>query len=141
MAKRKRARPGEGIPAQTKETEGRALHALWKKRHRRTQAEFAAACGFTQGYLQQFFGGLRPLTLDLAERFAEELDVEIAEFSPRLAQEFHDQLAGTEWPFRNFTRAEYQTLTHGQRLAVESMVLGNLIDNGTVKDRKFRRIG
>jgi hypothetical protein len=60
MAKRKRARPGEGIPAQTKETEGRALHALWKKRHRRTQAEFAAACGFTQGYLQQFFGGLRP---------------------------------------------------------------------------------
>lgn len=141
MAKRKRARPGDGIPPEIKKAEGRALHALWKDRHRRTQAVFAADCGFTQGYLPQFFGGHRPLTLELAEKFAEELDIDIGRFSPRLAQQFLDQLAATEWPFRNFTRAEYQTLTHGQRLVIESTVLGNLIDNGTVKNRKFRHIG
>jgi transcriptional regulator with XRE-family HTH domain len=111
---------------------------LWKKRARRTQAAFAADCGFTQGYLPQFFAGLRPLTLNLANQFADELGVEIAEFSPRLAQAFHDELEATQWPFTGFTRAQYLSLTPGQRIAIEAAVVGHLIDNGTVNTRTLR---
>jgi transcriptional regulator with XRE-family HTH domain len=141
MAKQPRARPGEGIPADVKQAEGRALHALWKKRKRRTQAEFAMERGFTQGYLPQFFAGLRPLTLELATAFAEELGVEVGDFSPRLAEDFHAALVDSEWPFRGFTRAEFATLSKGQRHAVEQLIVGYLIDSGAISSRALRKLG
>lgn len=140
MAQRKRARPGDGIPASTKAAEGKALHALWIKRKRRTQAEFAADCGFTQGYIQQFFGGLRPLTLDLAVRFAEELNIEISDFSPRLAAEFDQQMKSTEWPFVGFNREQYLTLTAGQRIDIEDRVKLYLAHSGALTQRKLRSV-
>jgi len=140
MAKQKRARPGEGIPAHVKKAEGKALHALWARRKRRTQAAFAADCGYTQGYLGQFFAGLRPLTLDMAQKFAEELDVEIAQFSARLAEEQHAELIASKWPFHAFSREEYLLLTPGQRLAAEGAVLGVLRDSGHLPARKLRVI-
>jgi hypothetical protein len=141
MAKHKRARPGDGVPAEVKEAEGAALHALWKKRKRRTQAEFADSCGFSQGYLPQFFAGLRPLTLELAERFAEELAVDVGQFSPRLAEQFHADLAASEWPFRGFTRSDYMKMTPGQRVALEAMVVGHLMDLGIISARTLRKLG
>lgn len=141
MAQQKRARPGEGIPAHIKKAEGKALHALWIARKRRTQAEFAAECGFTQGYLQQFFGGLRPLTLELAYRFCEELDIDLSQFSTRLSEQQHKELSASKWPFQSFSRDEYLLLSPGQRIAVEGQVIGFLRDKGVLPTRKLRIIG
>lgn len=136
----KRARPGEGVPADVKVKEGQALHALWKQRKRRTQAEFAADLGFTQGYIPQFFSGIRPLTLELAIRFAAELDVDIVKFSPRLAEAFSKHLQETAWPFQSFSRAEYESLNPAQRAAVESLVGSFLAANGALPTRRIRRV-
>lgn len=138
MATRKNARPGEGIPADLKKAEGKALHNLWKSRKRRTQAEFADELDFTQGYLQQFFLGLRPLTLDVAQRFCEELDIELHQFSPRLAKAFDAELAASQWPFHGFSRQDYLLLSQGQRIAVEGLVMGFLTDKGVIASRKLR---
>jgi len=136
----KKARPGQGIPDSVKKTEGKALHDLWKRRKKRSQAEFAHSLGFTQGYLPQFFGGLRPLTVDLASRFADELGVDIGDFSPRLAQQFHAELTAAEWPFRGFTRAQYESLTQAQRAAVEGLVNGFLQEHAAPASRRLRRV-
>jgi transcriptional regulator with XRE-family HTH domain len=137
---KKRARPGEGIPKDVKKAEGKALHDLWKKRHKRTQAEFAADCGFTQGYMQQFFLGLRPLTLDMANQFAEELAVEIHDFSPRLAEELSKELETGVWPFMGFSRSDYTHLTKAQRQAVERLVGDFLVANGVSAHPRIRRL-
>lgn len=141
MAQQKRARPGEGIPAHVKKAEGKALHALWKLRKRRTQAVFAADCGFTQGYMSQFFSGMRPLTLEIAYRFCEELDIDLSHFSPRLAAEQSKELTSAKWPFQNFTRNDYLLLSPGQRIVVEAQVIGFLRDMGVLPARKLRIIG
>lgn len=138
MATRKNARPGEGIPADVKKAEGRALHNLWKLRKRRTQAAFAADLEVTQGYLPQFFSGHRPLTLDLAQRFCEELDIELHQFSPRLAKAFDAELAASQWPFHGFSRQDYLLLSPGQRVTVEGVVMGFLTDKGVISSRKLR---
>jgi transcriptional regulator with XRE-family HTH domain len=136
----KKARPGQGVPPSIKKMEGKALHDLWRRRKRRSQAEFAAQLGFTQGYLPQFFGGLRPLTVDLASKFADELGVDIGDFSPRLAQQFHAELTASEWPFRGFTRAQYQSLTQSQKSAVEALVNGFLQEQSAPASRRLRRV-
>lgn len=136
----KKPRPGQGIPDPVKKAEGKALHELWKRRKKRSQAEFAAQLGFTQGYLPQFFGGLRPLTVDLASKFADELGVDIGDFSPRLAQQFHAELTAAEWPFRAFTRAQYESLTQSQKAAVEALVGGFLQELAAPASRRLRRV-
>lgn len=136
----KKPRPGQGIPDSVKKAEGKALHDLWKRRKRRSQAEFAHSLGFTQGYMPQFFGGLRPLTVELASKFADELGVDIGDFSPRLAQQFHAELTADEWPFRGFTRAQYASLTQAQKAAVEALVSGFLQELAAPASRRLRRV-
>src|SRR6476469_5842795 len=87
MAYGSHPKPGDGIPDAIKLEEGRRLHLLWKRKAKRSQAAFLATLELSSGYFPQFFKGLRPITLELAEAIAEELDVEIREFSPRLAGE------------------------------------------------------
>jgi transcriptional regulator with XRE-family HTH domain len=140
MPKRHRARPGEGIPPEIKEEEGRLLHSIWRRRKKRTQAEFAEASGFTQGYVQQFFSGERPLTLEKAQLFAAELDVDIADFSPRLANELAKELESGVWPFQAFTRKDYTGLTKTQRATVENLVCEFLQANGAQAHPKVRKL-
>lgn len=135
MPKAKRNSSGEGVPRDVKQKEGRALHALWKTRKRRTQAEFADSMGYTQGYLPQFFAGLRPLTLEIAQAFAEELEVDISQFSTRLAEEFSNQLQETAWPFRTFSRDDFVELSSEQRRALEAVVGAFLGNKPTPADR------
>lgn len=136
----KKPRPGQGVEPSVKKAEGKALHDLWKRRKKRSQAEFAAELGFTQGYLPQFFGGLRPLTVELASKFADELGVDIGDFSPRLAQQFHAELTAAGWPFRGFTREQYDSLTQAQRSAVEALVSGFLHEAAAPASRRLRRV-
>lgn len=127
-SRKKRARPGEGVPTETKRKEGQALHSLWKKRKNRSQQAFAEEHNATQGYLGFFFRGDRPLTADWAEWFARELGVEVREFSPRLASEIVRQKVQQEWPFKTISRDRYYTLSDGQRIAIEGRLLGEIVD-------------
>lgn len=140
MASRKRPRPGDGVPDPVKVEEGRALHSLWKIRKKRTQAVFADSLGYSSGYFPQFFSGMRPLTTELAVAFAAELEVDVVDFSPRLAKELDKALEASEWPFKSFTRTQYLSLTHGQRIAVEGLVVGFLTDSGVLSARRLRRV-
>jgi transcriptional regulator with XRE-family HTH domain len=140
MAHGKHPKPGDGVPEGTKQEEGRMLHNLWKRKAKRSQAAFLATMDLSSGYLPQFFNGMRPITLDLAEAIAEELDVEIREFSPRLAGELDKLMEGSQWPFKGFTRADYAKLTPDQRVAVEQIVLGFLRANGLSPSRHIRRV-
>lgn len=140
MAHGNHPKPGDGVPKNVKAEEGRLLHNLWKRKAKRSQAAFLATLDLSGGYFPQFFKGIRPITLELAEAIAEELDVEIREFSPRLAGEIEKLLEGSQWPFRAFTRADYATLTPDQRHAVEQLISGFLRANGTVTGRRLRRV-
>jgi transcriptional regulator with XRE-family HTH domain len=140
MAYGSHPKPGDGVPEHVKQEEGRRLHALWKRKAKRSQAAFLATLDLSGGYFPQFFKGLRPITLELAEAVAEELDVDIREFSPRLAGELEKLMEGSQWPFRAFTRAEYATLTPDQRHAVEALISGFLRANGATPGRRLRRV-
>jgi transcriptional regulator with XRE-family HTH domain len=140
MAYGKHPKPGDGVPAGTKREEGRLLHNLWKRKAKRSQADFLATLELSGGYLPQFFRGLRPITLELAEAIAEELDVDIREFSPRLASDLDKLIEGSQWPFRGFTRADYAKLTPEQRHTIEQVVLGFLRANGVSSARQIRRV-
>lgn len=140
MAYGNHPRPGDGVPEAVKAEEGRRLHALWKRKAKRSQAAFLATLDLSSGYFPQFFKGLRPITLELAEAVAEELDVDIREFSPRLAGELEKLMEGSHWPFRAFTRADYATLTPDQRHAVEALISGFLRANGATPGRRLRRV-
>ena len=140
MAYGSHPKPGDGVPDEVKREEGRRLHLLWKRKAKRSQAAFLATLDLSSGYFPQFFKGLRPITLELAEAIAEELDVEIREFSPRLAGELEKLMEGAQWPFRAFTRAEYITLTPDQRHAVEALISGFLRANGVPSAKRLRRV-
>lgn len=140
MAYGSHPKPGDGVPEDVKQKEGRALHALWKRKSKRSQAAFLATLDLSGGYFPQFFRGLRPITLELAEAVAEELDVEIREFSPRLAGELEKLMEGAQWPFRGFSRAEYASLTPEQRHAVEALISGFLRANGAQPARRLRSV-
>lgn len=140
MATHKRAKPGQGVPSEVKRKEGAVLHELWKRRKIRTQAEFAAHCGFTQPYLNQFFKGLRPLTVDVAERFAAELNVDVSDFSPRLAHEAIQAHIASSWPFVRVSREQFKLLSRGQQFEIESRILRELIDSGLLVEHNLRRI-
>lgn len=140
MAHGKHPKPGDGVPDSVKQEEGRLLHSLWKRHAKRSQAAFLATLDLSGGYLPQFFRGLRPITIDLAEAIAEELDVDIRDFSPRLAGELEKLLEGAPWPFRGFTRDDYGHLTPDQRHAVEQLVVGFLRANGQLSSRRLRRV-
>jgi transcriptional regulator with XRE-family HTH domain len=140
MAYGNHPKPGDGVPDEVKKREGQLLHALWKRKKKRSQAAFLATLELSAGYFPQFFTGERPITLRLAEAIAEELDVDIREFSPRLARELDKLMEGSPWPFRGFTRAEYATLTSDQRHAVEALVSSFLQANGTPSGRRRLKI-
>jgi transcriptional regulator with XRE-family HTH domain len=141
MAYGKHPKPGDGVPEETKREEGKRLHILWGRHKKRSQAAFLATLDLSGGYMPQFFQGLRPITLELAEAFAEELNVDIREFSPRLAAELDKLMEGSQWPFREFSRADFSGLTPEQRHAVEQLVLGFLRANGRVPARRLHRVG
>lgn len=136
----KRQKEIQGVPAELKQQEGAALHKLWKSRHTRSQAEFCAEMELSVGYLPQFFKGLRPITLELALRFATELNVDVGDFSPRLARERDEETARSGWPFRRISREQYALLTPGQRFEIESRILRELIDSGQIQEKHLRRI-
>lgn len=140
MAYGSHPKPGDGVPESVKREEGRLLHNLWKRKAKRSQAAFLSTLDLSAGYFPQFFNGIRPITLKLAEAVAEELDVDIREFSPRLAGELEKLMEGSPWPFRAFTRAEYATLTPDQRHAVEALVSSFLQANGTPSGRRRLKI-
>lgn len=135
-SRKKRARPGEGVPPEVKQREGQALHLLWKKRATRTQQSFAEEHNATQGYLGFFFRGDRPLTADWAQWFAKELGVEVREFSPRLAAEIVRQQVQQEWPFKTISRDRFYSLSEGQRIALEGQILGEIVDIENTKRKK-----
>jgi transcriptional regulator with XRE-family HTH domain len=140
MAYGNHPKPGDGVPEAIKKEEGRCLHALWKRKAKRSQAAFLATLDLSGGYFPQFFKGLRPITLELAEAIAEELDVEIRDFSPRLAGDLEKLMEGSHWPFRAFTRTEYDSLSPEQKSAVEALVGGFLRANGPLSARRLRRV-
>jgi transcriptional regulator with XRE-family HTH domain len=140
MPKRKRQGPGDGIPPHVKKEEGLALWNLWERRKRRTQAEFMESIGYSSGYLPQFFGGKRPISIDLAVAIANELKVDIADFSPRLAKDMDKAVEASGWPFKRFTRHQYRDLTQAQKEAVEAFVVAYLSDVESSGSRKMRRI-
>jgi len=126
--RKKRPGPGEGVPKEVAKREGELLRALWSKHWKRSQAEFAAEHGFTQGVVSQLFAGLRSLNAERASQFAKELGVEVQAFSPRLAREIAEQAALAEWPFERITPERFFSLTRGQRIAIEGKVLGEIVD-------------
>jgi transcriptional regulator with XRE-family HTH domain len=132
--------PRDGVPKAVKKAEGEALHRLWKRLKKRTQAEFMASLGKSPGYFPQFFSGQRPITMELALAIAHELDVDIVEFSPRLAKESEKALEASEWPFKRFSRTEYHSLTKAQKEAVEAFVVAFLPENKPAVPRKFPRL-
>lgn len=140
MAYGKHPKPGDGVPDGVKQEEGRLLHNLWKRKAKRSQAEFLGTLDLSGGYMPQFFRGLRPITLELAEAISEELDVDIREFSPRLAGELEKLMEGSQWPFRGFTRADYARLTPDQHHVVEQLVISLLRANGQTPTRRIRRV-
>ena len=101
MAYGKHPKPGDGVPAGTKREEGRLLHNLWKRKAKRSQADFLATLELSGGYLPQFFRGLRPITLELAEAIAEVNDsaygLQVGVFTrdlPRAMQAWDDAVVG-----------------------------------------------
>lgn len=138
----KRPRPGEGVPDDVKRQEGKDLHRLWKmrKNQKLTQAEFADRLGYSAGYFPQFFSGLRPLTVEIATAFADELDVDVAAFSPRLAQDMEKAVEATGWPFKRFSRLDYKDLSTRQKEAVEAFVVSLLPEDAAPAARKIRRV-
>lgn len=140
MSKGKRPKPGDGVPDHIKQEEGEALKKLWDSRAKRTQAVFLADLDLSSGYLPQFFSGTRPIHLDLGVALAAELNVDLADFSPRLAADREKRLQAAEWPFTGFTRADFKHLTPSQRTHVEQSVLEFLRANGHVPARRLRRV-
>lgn len=141
MAYGKHPKAGEGIPGSVKKAEGAALHRLWKRHAKRSQAEFLATLELSGGYLPQFFSGKRPITLELAHALSAELRVDIADFSTRLAAELELKLQASEWPFLEFSRVDYKHLTVEQRSSIEQIVLGFLRANGHIPTKRIRRVG
>ncbi len=130
----------DGVPVEIKRQEGKALHKLWASRKKRTQAAFMDSLGYSAGYFPQFFSGQRPLTIKLALAAAEELDVEVSDFSPRLAAHMGKALEATGWPFKRFTREDYQSLTKAQKEAVEAFVVAFLPEVKAPSGRKLRSV-
>jgi transcriptional regulator with XRE-family HTH domain len=74
--------------------EAHRLSQLFKLRANLSQAKFGKEYGIGSGSMVwQYLNGRRPLSLATAAKFARGLQVEIAEFSQRLA-EVRTQLAG-----------------------------------------------
>lgn len=109
--------------------EPRELKRLWDAHHKMSQAEFAATYGLgTQGNISHYFAGRRPLTLDVARAVADHLGCRIEDFSPRLAKELKRQSSLMEWPFPRIDPARWWRLTPGQKLRIEGMVEGEIVD-------------
>lgn len=69
------------------EKECATLKRLFSERSQLTQKEFAAKFGLgTPGNLWQYLNARRALNLDVAVKFATGLRIEVADFSPRLAE-------------------------------------------------------
>lgn len=121
----KRESVDDGVPAETKKQEGKALARLWRLNRKRSQAEFADALGFSQGNFSHYVGGRQPIPLEIGIAIAEELDVKLADFSPRLAAELEAEKAREAriWPFRHLRPDTLHGLTRGQLMAVESAML------------------
>lgn len=130
----------DGIPAEIKKEEGEALRKLWARHKKRTQAEFMGSMDLSPNYLPQFFSGLRPINMKLAIAIANELDVDIVKFSPRLAKAADKALEASDWPFKRFTRSQYHALTKAQKEAVEAFVVAFLPDSGVATAKKFPRL-
>jgi hypothetical protein len=140
MADQTDMEPRDGVPDDVKKAEGRALHRLWTRHKKRTQAAFMDSLGYSSGYFPQFFSGQRPITMKLAVAVADELDVDIADFSPRLAKEAQKALLASDWPFTKITRAEYQALTKAQKEAIEAFARTFLPEAKASSYRKFPRL-
>jgi hypothetical protein len=118
----------DGVPAEVKKREGKALASLWKARRKRSQAAFANDYGFTQGNFSHYIGGRQPIPLHIGLAIAEELGAKLADFSPRLARELEAEKAREArlWPFTSLRPDALSGLTRGQLLAVESAMLRQL---------------
>ena len=67
--------------------EAAALHRLFSQRWEGTQVGFGDTYGIgTQGAVSQYLRGYVPLNLEAALKFAVGLEVDVADFSPRLAK-------------------------------------------------------
>jgi transcriptional regulator with XRE-family HTH domain len=72
------------------------LARLFKANTRLSQAAFGAQFGIgTQSMVWQYMSGYRPLSAEVAARFARGLDVDLREISPRLAEEVDAMAAAT----------------------------------------------
>lgn len=124
-----RPKPGEGISTEVKQEEGRLLGNLWKRLAKRSQGEFAAkVLGSTQGNFSHYVGGRRPITLEVAEAIAAELQCQIREFSPRLAAEKEAIEAAKRkmWPFRTLEPDAFSGVSLGKLLSIEGLILQEL---------------
>lgn len=121
----RRETANDGVPADVKKQEGEALARLWKLKRKRSQAEFASECGFSQSNFSHYIGGRQPIPLDIGIAIAEELGVKLADFSPRLAAELEAERAREAriWPFKHLRPDILHGLTRGQLMAVESAML------------------
>lgn len=117
----KKSRQAKVTPEHKKESE--RLKALWDVRAvDTTQGAFGAEYGIGgQGAVWQFLNGKTPLSIKAAEAFARGLKCDVAEFSPRLAQEIK---ARSQWPFRVLTPAQWDDLDQAFRDEIEKRILG-----------------
>ena len=103
--------------------ESKLLKELWDKHAvDTTQAAFGGEYGIgVQGAVWQFLNGKTPLSIKAAEAFAKGLKCDVADFSPRLAQEIK---ARSQWPFRVLTPAQWDDLDQAFRDEMEKRILG-----------------
>ena len=72
----------------TQRDESVALKAIYERKAHElnlTQVKLAKEMDITQGSVGHFLNGVNPIPIERARQFAELLDCEISDFSPRLA--------------------------------------------------------
>jgi transcriptional regulator with XRE-family HTH domain len=111
----------QGSPRPAKVTpehleEARRLKLLWTQRNELTQEKFGEEFEIgTQGAVWRFLNGKDPLSLKAAKGFAVGLKCNIADFSPRLAQEAQD--------YARFAPEERRSLTQLQDVEAQLILM------------------
>lgn len=126
--------PDRFVDGGIKEREGRSVKAYWeiaKKRDARlTQAALAAELGVNASYITQLFNGSRPLSLQIARKFAEQLKCKLRDFSPRLADQEESGKRQVRWPFPTVEYKAIERLAPGELERLSGTIRAWLVDRG-----------
>jgi hypothetical protein len=119
----------DGLPIELKKREGEALKRIWDIRRPMSQAAFAVeVLGLSAGILPQFFSGMRPLRIEIAEKFAAALGCSVADFSARLAQEASQSRSLVRWPFESVTLSDVAALAPHELILAEAALRARIVE-------------